>query len=489
MSTTINNTLPNQWDSSVTYTKGDTVSYLGVIYVSVVMDNENHNPALDIEYNYWKPLDIYLKDLTVMRHGDYSGDESFWERDNIYIDSNGWVYVNNETTGINVKGRDGTISFDELTPEQREQLRGPRGLQGEQGPIGATGPQGPMGEVVLTPEQIAALTGPQGKSTYQIWLDQGYTGTEQDFLDWVRSSLSQPDTQLSSTSPNPVENRAIYNALESYKAQISTLVNQLAAQVILLENKLKATYNGQDCYFRFGITENGKYGYIREGESQVIPFDYYDNVVQSGIVLQSPIPTPSSGDDPNSLATLLSSEVLNTTATSSPSFQPTSIRNVVSEDNNEDDGNHVYGSNVQTYTFDEYADTYTYIYKDGQFRVPISASDNFCGLTYANNTLISNNASAIEGIILDTTYSVGYTQAVFKVAPVNTGDVIQYEVGLGNSNATLPSVVEGTEKYDFLDGVLNREKEISFEISAQNKKLYFSTVTQGQYIITEIKVC
>ena len=109
--------------------------------------------------------------------------------------------------------------------------------------------------------------------------------------------------------------------------------------------------------------------------------------------------------------------------------------------------------------------------------------------TYANNTLISNNANAIEGIILDTTYSVGYTQVVFKVAPVNTGDIIQYEVGLGNSDATLPSVVEGTSRYDFLDGVLNREKEISFDISAQNKKLYFSTVTQGQYIITEIKVC
>ena len=63
------------------------------------------------------------------------------------------------------KGADGTVEFDELTPEQIEELRGP---QGEQGP---TGPAGPTG-----------ATGADGKSAYQVWLDQGNTGTEQDFL-------------------------------------------------------------------------------------------------------------------------------------------------------------------------------------------------------------------------------------------------------------------------------------------------------------------
>ena len=45
-------------------------------------------------------------------------------------------------------GKDGTVSFDELTPEQIDMLKGPKGDTGEQGP---TGPQGPKGD-----------TGPQG---------------------------------------------------------------------------------------------------------------------------------------------------------------------------------------------------------------------------------------------------------------------------------------------------------------------------------------
>jgi len=42
-------------------------------------------------------------------------------------------------------GADGTVSFDELTPEQRESLRGPKGNQGDTGPQGARGPQGVQG--------------------------------------------------------------------------------------------------------------------------------------------------------------------------------------------------------------------------------------------------------------------------------------------------------------------------------------------------------
>ena len=45
-------------------------------------------------------------------------------------------------------GKDGTVSFDELTPEQIDMLKGPKGDTREQGP---TGPQGPKGD-----------TGPQG---------------------------------------------------------------------------------------------------------------------------------------------------------------------------------------------------------------------------------------------------------------------------------------------------------------------------------------
>ena len=99
MPITANNTLPNDWNSSRTYALGDLVSYAGIIY-RCLQANTNKNPAIETEY--WTPLAIYLKDATRMPHGDYSGDESMWERDNIYIDDNGWVYfkkVGFATTG------------------------------------------------------------------------------------------------------------------------------------------------------------------------------------------------------------------------------------------------------------------------------------------------------------------------------------------------------------------------------------------------------
>ena len=87
------------------------------------------------------------------------------------------------------KGQDGTVVFDELTPEQLAQLTGPTGPQGANGADGAQGPQGPTGPTGangadgaqgptgptgpkgedgtvsfedLTPEQLAQLMGPTG---------------------------------------------------------------------------------------------------------------------------------------------------------------------------------------------------------------------------------------------------------------------------------------------------------------------------------------
>ena len=64
------------------------------------------------------------------------------------------------------KGADGTMTFEELTEEQRESLRGPQGPQGEQGPEGPQGPKGADGTMSfeeLTEEQREYLRGPQGE--------------------------------------------------------------------------------------------------------------------------------------------------------------------------------------------------------------------------------------------------------------------------------------------------------------------------------------
>ena len=65
----------------------------------------------------------------------------------------------------------------EQGPQGPQGETGPQGIQGEQGPAGpqgATGAQGPKGE--------DGIIGHDGKSAYEIWLDEGHTGSEEDFL-------------------------------------------------------------------------------------------------------------------------------------------------------------------------------------------------------------------------------------------------------------------------------------------------------------------
>lgn len=66
------------------------------------------------------------------------------------------------------KGADGTMTFEDLTNEQRESLRGPQGPEGPQGPQGEPGPQGPAGADGAKGETGAQ--GPQG--------EQGETGAQ-----------------------------------------------------------------------------------------------------------------------------------------------------------------------------------------------------------------------------------------------------------------------------------------------------------------------
>jgi hypothetical protein len=102
-----------------------------------------------------------------------------------------------------------------ITGPQGEQgpvgLTGPQGPQGEQGPIGLTGAQGPQG---IQGEQgiqgIQGPAGPQGEpgvqgpagangqdglSAYEIWLAEGNSGTETDFLAGITGPQGIPGSQ------------------------------------------------------------------------------------------------------------------------------------------------------------------------------------------------------------------------------------------------------------------------------------------------------
>ena len=126
------------------------------------------------------------------------------------------------------KGADGTMSFTDLTDEQREGLKGaaagfgeptataemlpvgedpivtvvadpnspdtkkvfrfdfkiPQGEKGEPGNPGEPGKDGVFED--LTEDQKESLKGNPGDSAYDIWLDNGYEGTEQEFLEWIK---------------------------------------------------------------------------------------------------------------------------------------------------------------------------------------------------------------------------------------------------------------------------------------------------------------
>lgn len=62
------------------------------------------------------------------------------------ISSRGTWVVNGQDTGQLVRGRDGTMSFEELTPAQRASLKGDKGDRGEQGPPGTTTWEGIRGK-------------------------------------------------------------------------------------------------------------------------------------------------------------------------------------------------------------------------------------------------------------------------------------------------------------------------------------------------------
>ena len=79
-----------------------------------------------------------------------------------------------------------TIEVVEPTPYTIE-IAGTQGIPGPQGPQGIQGIQGPPGE--------DGVIGVDGKSAYEIWLDNGNTGTEQDFLDSLVGADGAPGEQ------------------------------------------------------------------------------------------------------------------------------------------------------------------------------------------------------------------------------------------------------------------------------------------------------
>ena len=72
-------------------------------------------------------------------------------------------------------------------------MQGPQGPEGTQGPTGAQGPIGPAGPT--GPEGQVGETGPSGLSAYEIWLSNGHSGSQQDFLTSLQGEIGPAGPQ------------------------------------------------------------------------------------------------------------------------------------------------------------------------------------------------------------------------------------------------------------------------------------------------------
>ncbi len=126
-------------------------------------------PAIDESGHLVIPTDDYYfpptqKERSMMDPDpDHVGPVTdFWSNYPILIDKNGYIYEGtNENTGMNIRGPAGVtiIKFDDLTEEQKSQIKGRDGAPGTNGKDGTDG-----------------INGKDGTDAYHLWLiENGYT--------------------------------------------------------------------------------------------------------------------------------------------------------------------------------------------------------------------------------------------------------------------------------------------------------------------------
>lgn len=114
------------------------------------------------------------------------------------------------------KGEDGSIVFEELTPEQKEMLRGPQGESGPQGEKGDPGEAGPKGE-----QGAAGPQGPQG--------EKGDTGVQGPKGDTGATGPTGPQGPKGDTGAQGIQGEKgdpgkDYVLTEADKAEIAAMV-------------------------------------------------------------------------------------------------------------------------------------------------------------------------------------------------------------------------------------------------------------------------
>lgn len=226
--------------------------------IKEVQLNPEHSYKLKIKNNtgYLTEYDLEIKDnqlvLTTDKLKDFTPDDyevEVWDscedKDSIYPDEDyGTFKIDKNVAEVDGKTipvitiEDFEKRIDEALKkvESIEQIKGEkgeRGPQGLQGPVGPQGPKGERGEVGPKGEKgdtglqgekgnkgdtgergadgkdgtngVDGKNGQDGKSAYQIWLDLGNSGSEQDFINSLKAQSERhaPTGYILNTSSEP----------------------------------------------------------------------------------------------------------------------------------------------------------------------------------------------------------------------------------------------------------------------------------------------
>lgn len=141
------------------------------------VDCEVTDKAINVDSKQFKdlPSDYYYFEVWVT---DKNGRKSIYPDDGTKS-----IYFANNIENVNGKVIS-TITIDELRKEIASSSS--TVVKGPPGPAGTVGPQGPKGD--KGDKGSVGKDGSDGLSAYQVWLNSGYLGTEDDFFNYLKGS-------------------------------------------------------------------------------------------------------------------------------------------------------------------------------------------------------------------------------------------------------------------------------------------------------------
>ena len=166
------------------------------------------------------------------------------------------------------KGQDGTVSFDQLTPEQKLELKGEKGDKGDVGPQGPQGEQGPQG--------------PKGESGSDTIDDSGVVSGDKTWSSQKTSTELNKKVNIETYNVDK-ETFALKSQLENYynKGEVDGKIATLTKLKVvdeLNETDVNTIYlkKGDDGYYEEYLYNPDKSEYEKIGDTKIDLSNYYD---------------------------------------------------------------------------------------------------------------------------------------------------------------------------------------------------------------------